>query len=94
MSTDRIIQEGQQDFAAEMARREDEGKPRVMVGDQIFAEWPGSERKIFPITFIREDEDGIMCAVFGKDGVVGAEAIEDLRPAYGLTQRYGVTWIH
>ncbi len=49
------------------------------LGDAIAAEWPGQDGlEEFAITSIREDRDGILCAVFGKDGVVGAEAVSDL----------------
>ena len=52
-------------------------KPEV--GDVIVAEWPGSGPEEFAISAIRPDENGVLCAVFGKDGTVGAEAVEDLR---------------
>lgn len=49
------------------------------LGDVIAAEWPGVDGlEEFAITLIRPDKDGIMCVFFGRDGVVGAEAISDL----------------
>jgi len=63
-----------------MPDEEDEASiPTVELGDIIAAKWPGEDGLIeFPITGIREDEHGTLCAVFGKDGVVGAEAIASL----------------
>lgn len=51
----------------------------VKAGDWIRAEWPGQGLQTLHITDIRPDENGIPCVVFGKDGIVGAEAIEDLK---------------
>jgi hypothetical protein len=55
--------------------------------DVILAEWPGeSELQEFVISDIRPDRDGVECAIFGKDGIVGAEAIDDLQLVDG-------TWV-
>lgn len=50
----------------------------VEFGHTIITGWPGQGYQEFSITCIRPDEDGVLCAVFGKDGVVGAEAIDGL----------------
>jgi hypothetical protein len=52
----------------------------VQEGDTIFAEMPGNGIQTMTITRIGLDADDILCAVFGKDGVVGAESIFDLVP--------------
>ena len=55
------------------------------IGDTIAVEWPGEDGLVeFTIDIIREAEDGTLCAVFGRDGIVGAEAISDLYLVDGL----------
>jgi hypothetical protein len=54
-------------------------KTQPQVGDAIRVSWPGERELVeFPIGVIRPDKDGVMCAVFGRDGTIGAEAVEDL----------------
>lgn len=56
-----------------------EQEMRPQIGDIIMAEWPGHDGlREFAIGCIREDEDGVECAVFGEGSTIGAEAIEDL----------------
>jgi hypothetical protein len=47
------------------------------IGDFIEVDWPGSGKKVFSVSDIRSDVDSVKCVVFGKDGIVGAEALED-----------------
>lgn len=68
-------------------------KDEVKIGQAIIAGWPGQGYQEFNIGCIRPDEDGIMCAVFGKDGVVGAEALEDLERITGSKTGEFVAWL-
>lgn len=59
--------------------------PRI--GNTIMAEWPGHDGlKEFTISTIREDENGIKCAVFGEGSTVGAEAIDNLISVWYVKQ--------
>lgn len=56
-------------------------KPEI--GDMLEAPWPGEDGAVeFSIADIRPDKDGVMCVVFGKDGIVGVEAVVDLLPLF------------
>ena len=68
-------------------------KREVKFGHTIITDWPGQGHQEFSISCIRPDEDGIMCAVFGKDGVVGAEAIEDLERVTDSETGEFVAWL-
>lgn len=68
-------------------------KDEIKFGDSIIAGWPGQGYQEFAISCIRPDKGGAMCVVFGKDGVVGAEAIDDLeRVTDGETGEF-VAWL-
>lgn len=65
----------------------------VKVGQSIIATWPGQGYQEFSITQTRPDENGALCAVFGKDGTVGAEAIDDLEPVTDSDTGEFIAWL-
>lgn len=68
-------------------------KHEVKYGHTIITGWPGQGYQEFSITCIRPDEDSMMCAVFGKDGVIGAEAINDLEPITNSEPGEFIAWL-
>lgn len=50
--------------------------PRV--GDVIFAMWPGKSGYHQSMISIIDEVDGVACATFSNEGIVGCEALEDL----------------
>lgn len=68
-------------------------KGGIKIGHPIITGWPGQGYQEFNITYIRPDKDSVMCAVFGKDGIVGAEAIDDLEPVTDNETGEFVAWL-
>jgi hypothetical protein len=50
---------------------------KLDVGSYIVVEWPGEGLTEFAVSDIKEDKNGVLCVIFGKNSTVGVEAVND-----------------